>query len=208
MDLRKYLPGLAVIALLGMTPAGPAQASSIGLETAGQLGPLLNGIDPLGLAGQDFLLTLSLPLDSLPISKTSDSATYSIPGTLNITIGALNFSGFYGNLTLTDPPSGPDTVGLDFLVSELGFVPVVTTTLVLADGTLNGTGLQNYTANVSQPDSTFSFELIGGSNMLGGTLGVTGTTSAFGAPSGVPESGTIALLAGGLLAVILRRRRS
>ena len=95
------------------------------------------------------------------------------------------------------------------MVSELGFVPVVTATLVLPAGTLNGTGLQNYSGSVFEPDSTFSFELLGVSTAMTGTLGISGTTSASGStsPSGVPEPGTIGLLSGGLLALTFVRRR-
>jgi hypothetical protein len=70
--------------------------------------------------------------------------------------------------------------------------------------------LQTYSASVSAPDSTFSFQLLGVSTSLGGTLGIDGVTSASldGSPSAVPEPGTIALLAGGLLGVVLVGRRA
>jgi hypothetical protein len=209
MKLKNFLHGVIALGLSCVALSLPARAGDITLETSGTLGPLISGIDPLNLDGGIFFVTGTIDQNSAPVSITTDSATFSIPGTLDITVGALDFSGFYGNLTLTDPSSGPDTVTLDFMVSELGFVPVVTATLSLPEGTLHGTGLQDYAANVSEPDSTFSFELLGVSTSLTGTLGITGVSSASGepSPSGVPEPGTVALVAGGLLAVILVRRR-
>jgi hypothetical protein len=208
MKLKNHLPGVIALALSCVALSLPARAGTITLETSGTLGPLLSGIDPLKLNGGSFLVMGTIDANSSPIGTTADSATYTLPGTLDITIGALDFSGFFGTMTLTDAASGPDTVVLDFLVSELGFVPVVSATLSLPEGTLSGTGLQNYSANIFEPDSTFSFQLVGGSSLLTGTLGITGVTSASGGtlPSTVPEPGTIGLLAAGLLAVTLARR--
>jgi len=63
---------------------------------------------------------------------------------------------------------------------------------------------------MTEPDSVFTFQLPAGSSLLRGTLGIPGGTSAVGetSPSVVPEPGTIGLLAGGLLAVTLVRRRA
>jgi hypothetical protein len=210
MKLKHPLFGVIALALTCMALSIPARAGTITLETSGTLGPLMSGIDPLKLNGGSFLVTGMLDQSSAPTSITADSATYSIPGTLDITVGDLDFGNLFGTLTLVDPSSGPDTVALDFSVSELGFVPIVTATLSLPAGTLNGTGLQDYSASVSEPDSMFTFQLPAGSSLLTGTLGITGVTSASSetSPSGVPEPGTIGLLAGGLLAVTLVRRRA
>jgi hypothetical protein len=209
MKLKNLLFGVMVPALLCVVLSVPARAGAITLEATGTFGPLMSGIDPLKLNGGNFTVTGTINQNSAPTSATADSATYTIPGTLDITVGDLDFGDLFGTMTLTAPSSGPDIVAFDFTVSELGFVPIVTATLSLPAGTLNGTGLQDYSVDVSEPDSMFTFQLPAGSSLLTGTLGITGVASAFGetSPSGVPEPGTLALLAGGLLAVIIVRRR-
>jgi hypothetical protein len=210
MKLKNLLFGALGLALSGVTLSLPARAGSITLEATGTFGPLMSGIDPLKLNGENFTVTGTINQNTAPTSFTADSATYTIPGTLDITVGVLDFGDLFGTMTLTAPPSGPDIVAFDFTVSELGFVPIVTATLSLPAGTLNGTELQDYSAGVSEPDSTFTFQLPAGSSLLTGTLGITGVSSAFGetSPSAVPEPGTIGLLAGGLLAITLVRRRA
>ena len=210
MKVKNLLSGVIVLTLSCVALSLPARAGAITLEASGTLGPLMSGIDPLKLDGGSFTVTGTLDQNSTPISVTADSATYNIPGTLDITVGLFDFSNLFGTMTLTDPSLGPDIVAFDFTVSELGFVPIVTATLSLPAGTLNGTELQDYSASVSEPDSLFTFQLPAGSSLLTGTLGITGISSACGetSPSGVPEPGTIGLLASGLLAVTLVRRRA
>ena len=203
MKWSRPWPGVITVALFFAALAMPADASSIALDVNGVLGPVLGGSDRLGLTGLYFTLTGVMDQDAAPISTTADSATYSVPGTLQIALGNLMLTGYGATLTLTDAPSGPDLVTIAFDVTEFNFNPDVWATLSLPPDTLQGTGIQDFTASVSQPDSSFSYFIPGVSDEILATLGVTGTVSMSGGtpPSGVPEPGTISLLAAGLAAV-------
>jgi len=207
MKLMNIRPGIALLLFIAVSI--PMYAGTVNFGATGTLGPLLDGIDPLGLNGDSFTLTGSINQNAVPISVSSDSATYNVPVDLNVIVGSLNLTGYYATLTLTDPLSGPDTMTLAFSVVNIPFDPEVTATLLLPDGTLHGTGIQNFSANVSQPDSNLFFQLIGTSQASSGTLGITGTTYIGSPPSGVPEPATVSLLAAGLVAtfVLYRRRR-
>lgn len=197
------------LSLVSLGLSIPARAGTVAFGTSGTLGPVLSGSDPLQLSGRTFSLTGAIDPHAVPISTTGDSATYDVPVNLDIMIGnAPPLTGYFATITLTDPASGPDTMTIDFNVVEFNFTPIVGATLTLPDGTLHGTGIQNFLANVSQPDSGFFFTLPGGSQSISGTLGVTGTAYIGTAPSGVPEPGTISLLIGGLLVVGCKLFRS
>jgi PEP-CTERM motif len=180
----------------------PLHAGTLTFQTVGTLGPLLSGLDPLGFSGDSFTLSGTLASDAVPVSTTADSATYDFADDLQIMLGAFPLTGYFATITFTDAPTGPDLVSVDFNAVEFSFTPIINATLSLPEGTLNGTGIQNFSAPVSQPDSNFSFTLPGTSQVILGTLGITGTASlAGGSPSSVPEPGTLALLAAGLLAI-------
>lgn len=204
MKLKNILLAAMVFAFAAVSV--PLHAGTISFDVSGLLGPVLSGLDPLKFSGQTFSANGSLDANALPVSTTADSATYSIPGNIQITVGAIALNGFNALLTVTDPASGPDTLSLDFSVVEMTFTPDVTTVLSLPEGTLNGTALQNFTSSVSQPDSSLTFVLPGGSTSISGTLGVTGTASMTGGVSGLPEPGSIALLASGLLVLGIKVR--
>jgi len=208
MKLRNSAPVVLTLFLLLAVLAIPVQASTLALDITGTLGPSLFGTDRLGLSGIGFTLTGVIDQGLSPIYTTADSATYSLPGDLEIALGLahLVLTGYNATLTLTDPASGPDILEIGFGATEFNFNPDVTATLYLPPGTLHGTGLQDFWAYVSQPDSSLSYTIPGVTDEVEDTLGVTGTvTLSGGAPSsGVPEPATIGLLAVGLLAVVLK----
>jgi len=208
MKLRNCLPGVIAAVFLFTAPAVPAHASSIGLDIEGVLGPVLAGSDRIGLSGLYFSLTGVIDQDSSPVRVTADSATYNLPEGLEIAVGNLVLTGYNATLTLTDPAYGPDMLTVAFGVTEFNFTPDAWATLFLPAGTLDGTGLQDFWAYVSQPDSTLSYSIPGVDDEITATLGVTGIVSmSGGAPSNAPEPTTIGLLAGGLLAVALHAVR-
>ncbi len=211
MRLIKWSPGIVALVLLFAAFALPARAGTVSFDASGTLGPLLSGVDPLGFVGQAFITSGSLDENTPPTSTTADSATYNIPGNILITLGPVPLNGSNGTLTLTAPPSGPDTMALDFSVTVVGYTSDVTAILSLPEGTLSGTGLQNFAVDVTQPDSSFTFMLPGQYIPISGTLGITGAASMSGAtvppPAGVPEPATMILLASGLLAVGWKRRQ-
>ncbi|MFN7993678.1 MAG: PEP-CTERM sorting domain-containing protein [Bryobacteraceae bacterium] len=209
MKRTSLITGVFALVLLLTGFSRPVSAGMIGFDISGTLGPVLTGIDPLHLDGSAFSATGSIDQNAVPISTTENSATYLLPAPIQVIAGNINISGYNASLTVTDSSSGPDIISLDFSAVEVIFTPDVNATLSLPDGTLTGTGIQNFFADFSQPDSTFSFTLPGVSDLVSGTLGVTGTVNmGGGAPSGVPEPGTAAMMLGGLAAVALQIRRA
>ncbi|HLY18464.1 MAG TPA: hypothetical protein VKR61_14630 [Bryobacteraceae bacterium] len=182
----------------------PAHASIINLDVSGTLGPLLGGVDPLSLSGQDFTASGTFTQNPLLIGTTPDSATYSLPGTLLIAAGAFDLAGYNATLALTTPLTGPDRVVLDFSIVEFTVSPQVSASLLLPAGTLSGTGFQDFSVNVSEPTSSLSYEMIGNSAIITGDLGINGVASISGAGgSQAPEPVTSVLMAAGLLAMSL-----
>ena len=213
MRLRKWSPAILALALVFAAFALPAQAGTITFDVSGTLGPVLAGSDPFNFGTQPFEASGSLDANTPPSGTTTYSATYDIPGNIQITVGPLGpsvLTAYNGQLTLIAPPSGPDTMMLSFSVSvtELYVTPDVIASLSLPEGTLNGTGLQSFQADVSQPDSYFLFSLQGVSEAFTGQLGITGTASMSGGtpPPEVPEPATVSLLAGGVLVLGLKLR--
>src|ERR1017187_4005258 len=79
----------------------------------------------------------------------------------------------------------------------------------LPSGTLNGTEIQKFWAEVNQPDGSLSFSLVPDmEGTLSGTVGITGSVSIGGTPSSsAPEPGTAGLLAAGLVLAIAMKMR-
>lgn len=207
MNFRRLLLGMLTATVLSGILTLPATAGTVSFDINGTLGPVLDGIDPLKFAGETFTATGSLDESTPPSVVTSGSATYDIPGSILISVGSLTLNGYNAALTI-----GSDMMYLDFSVVELSFTPMINATLALPPGTLSGTALQNFSASVSQPDSSFTFVIPDGSTVISGTLGITGTASMSGAttpppPPGVPEPGTVGLLAGGLAAIVWKRSK-
>jgi len=181
----------------------PAAASLLSIDVGGVLGPILQGGDPIHLAGDTFSATGAIDSNAVPIAASWDSATYDLSGNLQIMLGTLALTGYNAMLTITAPPSGPDAVILDFSVTEFNFTPDAAAFLTLPPGTLDGTEIQKFWVSISEPDGSLSYSVPGLSDVVTGTLGITGDASIGGtAQSSAPEPGTAGLLAIGLALAI------
>lgn len=197
----------ALFLILAILP-GTAAAGTLSFEVSGLLGPDMQGIDPLQLAGLTFTATGEIDPTTAPFFVTADSASYELWGDLQVMVSKLPLTGYGVTLIMTAPPSGPDTVFVDFTVDEFGFSPEVIASLSLPAGTLSGTAIQAFSAEVSQPDSTLSFGVPNEEATLSGTVGLTGNVTLGGSPSPVPEPGTAGLLGAGLALAIAMKMRS
>jgi hypothetical protein len=197
----------ALFLIVAILPA-PAAAGTLSLDVSGVLGPDLQGIDPLHLAGATFTATGAIDPNAAPIFAIGDTAIYGFSGDLQVMLSSLALTGYDALLTITAPSSGPDTVVVNFSVDEFGFTPQVAASFSLPAGTLNGTGIQAFSAEVTQPDSRLSFGVPDSEGSLSGTVGLTGSVSLGGTPcSGAPEPGTLGLLGAGLALAIAGKMR-
>jgi hypothetical protein len=187
----------------------PVMAGTLDIDITGLLGPVLQGSDPIHLAGVDFSATGEIDANAVPIFVAGDSSTYDLVGNLQITLGQLALTGYNPQLTITTPPSGPDTAVIDFGIVEFGFTPVAEAFLTLPQGTLSSSAVQPFGASLSEPDSNLSYTVPGQEDAIYATLGITGNVSVGGvAPASAPEPGTIGLLAAGLaMAAAMKRVR-
>lgn len=204
---------LTALYLILTALAAPVAAGTLSIDVTGVLGPILQGSDPVHLAGDTFKATGAIDANALPISVSGDSAAYSLAGDLQIVLGNVTLTGYDALLILTAPPAGPDTMVLDFSVFAYSSTPDVTASFTLPAGTLNGTGVQSFWAGVTEPGSSLGYSVPGATYNLTGTLGIDGSAAVGGTPgSTTPEPGTAGLLAAGLaLAVAFKmraRRRS
>ena len=189
---------LMVFLLTLVTLPLPGIAGTLDINVNGVLGELLQGNDAVGLTGIGFSATGTIDPDAAPVSIAGDSYTYDLAGYLQIMLGKIAMTGYDAQITLTAPLSGPDTVVLDFGVTEFGITPEVEAYLTLPAGTLDGPWVQPFQASFSEPDSSLTYGVPGEEDVIYATLGMTGTASIGGAPAAqMPEPGPAGLLAGG-----------
>lgn len=98
--LRRYLLAITAILAIGASTLASAadltgitpSAKTLTITINGTLGPVLSGSDPLGLNGQNGMLTLMASEKLSPKKHTSNSATYILPaGAVVVTVGNNQF---------------------------------------------------------------------------------------------------------------------
>jgi hypothetical protein len=198
----------AFFMILAMLPA-PGMAGTLDIDVTGVLGPVLQGSDAIRLSGATFTATGAIDASAVPVGISGGAYVYDLSGDVQITLGLLTLTGYNPELILSAPSSGPDTAILDFSVTEYGFAPVVEAFLTLPPGTLNGPGVQPFSASVSEPDSYVTYALPGEEDVIYASLGITGNASMGGTPpASAPEPGTVGLLAAGLaLAIAMKNMK-
>lgn len=221
MNVRRLtVLGLAVLIL-----AVPAVwAGTVSFTVSDNLGPAITPPgDPLLLAGNPFSLTgtvtqgaqgqTSYTVDTLTVTAASG-----LLGGQSLTLIACGTSGAPAvcagdttipTLTLTTSSA---TLMFDVGIQALSETGTLTATVNLPAGTFEDTNgmisLANFSDVQVQAGSTLNYS----AGTLVGEVGVNGTASMSGfippqpPPPGVPEPGTIALMAGGLLCLIFRKR--
>jgi PEP-CTERM motif len=200
---------LSVLILISLALVLPVQASILTFDMTGVLGPLESGTDPLSLAGDSFEFTGTIDQNAVPVSTDVGSATYDVSGDVQLIMRGLTFTSQDASLTIMDSDGGPDYLLFTFQLSAYGFTPEIAASLSLPAGTFTGAAPQDFGAATVGSDSSVSYFLIDNSTFLSGSYGLSGTASMTGGAmpgSGVPEPGSIALMAGGLAAVVWKVR--
>jgi hypothetical protein len=184
MYLRRGFLLSAAVLVAGICPL---MAASITYTINGTLGPVLSGSDPLGANGKSGVLTATASTTLVPTSKTSTTATYTLPaGAITVVIGGTSY-GTTGTSTLkyTFPAAGPDNMVITTKISIGGLSGTVVGTASLAKGSFTGAVTKHPRKFTPSPQTLTAATKAGGpgsqikyTSILGSTvLGLNGTAS-------------------------------
>jgi hypothetical protein len=126
----------------------------------GTLGPILSGIDPLGLNGQSGKITIMASESLSPTKHTSTSATYKLPaGAIKVTAGSNHFSTKSPSKMIINLTSTADTLTL-IVAGPDGLM--VTDTTFLETGSWTTAVLQHPGVFTPSPQKLTSAKTAGG----------------------------------------------
>jgi hypothetical protein len=183
---RRTLLLLAAALVMGIFPL---MAASVTYTVTGTLGPILSGSDPLGANGQSGTVTAVASTSLNPISKTSTSATYTLPaGAVTVVIGGTSYpTTGTTSMKITESASKTNSMVFTTTVSVDGVSGTIVATVDLAKGSFTASVLKHPTAfkpasqkltaatKAGGPGSQVSYKAI----LIGTTvLGLSGTAGS------------------------------
>ncbi|MFN7999127.1 MAG: PEP-CTERM sorting domain-containing protein [Bryobacteraceae bacterium] len=218
MNVSRALLSFAAVLVLAL-PA--AQAGTVTFTVSDDLLTVPGGSDPIGLSGNPFSLmgtldqgadgqTVFTPL-TLSVTATSDLVGQTLTLDACGTTGAPSACSGAPAPTLTITGDSA-TLTFDVSVPVINQLAALSATVELPGAFMNNgsVSLANFTDVSIGSGSTLTYTTAIG---LNGEVGISGTASMSGVtttgpPPTVPEPTTIALLAGGLIGLVLKRRLS
>ena len=113
MSIKALLQWTAFLAIAAVSLQAQSPAAIINVTVLGNLGPVLEGSDPLGASGHNGILSLQISESETPETVSGSSVVYSVPaGSVTTLIGSTRFTTITpSRLTITLGPAA-DTLSV------------------------------------------------------------------------------------------------